>query len=248
MKPQKYEIHSDFAYLIASNLLNDMKRSILFTFLFTVITLSEIYADMADQVLWIYLTKPLIVLSLIGYKEADNLPTAEYRWLMTGLLFALAGDIFLMIRDTDLFIPGLGSFLIMQICYIVIFKKQLGSTLFSVRSLFTGIPFLICALFLYIFLFPKLPDMIMQLAVAVYALSIAVMAWLAALRKPFVSSKSYYPVLAGAILFMISDSFIAIDKFLAAIPFRTLWIMSTYAAAQYLIVTGLQKTKQTDLR
>lgn len=247
MKPQKYEIHSDFAYLIASNLPNEMKRSILFTFLFTITTLSEIYADMTGQVLLVYLTKPLIVLSLLGFLwKNNNLPPTEYRWLVTGLLFALAGDIFLMIRDTDLFIPGIGSFLLMQICYILIFRKQLHSDMFSLRSLLAGMPFLICALILYIILFPKLPDMIMQLAVAVYALSIAVMTWLAALRRSFVSTKSYQLVLIGAILFMISDSCIAIDKFLVAIPFRTLWIMGTYVAAQYLIVTGLQKTKQTD--
>ncbi|REA63132.1 lysoplasmalogenase [Dyadobacter luteus] len=247
MKPQKYEIHSDFAYLIASNLPNEMKRSILFTFLFTIITLSEIYADMTGQVLLVYLTKPLIVLSLLGFLwKNNNLPPTEYRWLVTGLLFALAGDIFLMIRDTDLFIPGLGSFLLMQICYILIFQKQISAGKFSTRSLVIGIPFLTCAFALYFLLFPELPDLLMRFAVAIYALSIAMMTWLAALRRSFVSTKSYQLVLIGAILFMISDSCIAIDKFLVAIPFRTLWIMGTYAAAQYLIVTGLQKTKQTD--
>ncbi|HEV7379030.1 MAG TPA: lysoplasmalogenase [Dyadobacter sp.] len=224
-----------------------MKKEPLFTITFAVITLSEMYADLAEMPALVYLFKPLIVLSLILYSFRENkLNSQQQRWLVTGLVCALAGDVFLMIRSVDFFIPGLASFLLMQICYIIVFRKQITVSIFSTRALATGLPFLVCACSLYLILFNKLPDSIMQIAVAIYALSIAVMAWLAVLRKPFGSSKSYVYVFVGAVLFMISDSCIAIDKFLFDIPFRTVWIMGTYAAAQYLIVTGLQKTKQTD--
>jgi uncharacterized membrane protein YhhN len=51
--------------------------------------------------------------------------------------------------------------------------------------------------------------------------------------------KSYGFVLIGAILFIISDSLIAINKFAFSIPLSDLWVMSTYIAAQYLIVQGV---------
>ncbi|MBK6978454.1 MAG: hypothetical protein IPH28_16255 [Cytophagaceae bacterium] len=42
----------------------------------------------------------------------------------------------------------------------------------------------------------------------------------------------------GAILFIISDSLIAYSKFVTEIPLNSLWVMSTYGFAQYLILQG----------
>jgi uncharacterized membrane protein YhhN len=53
-----------------------------------------------------------------------------------------------------------------------------------------------------------------------------------------VKKKSFWLVLAGAILFVISDSAIAINKFSYKFEYSGLVIMSTYIVAQYLIVTG----------
>jgi uncharacterized membrane protein YhhN len=49
---------------------------------------------------------------------------------------------------------------------------------------------------------------------------------------------SYYLGLTGAILFVISDSAIAIDKFSHQFKSSGFVIMSTYIVAQYLIVAG----------
>jgi uncharacterized membrane protein YhhN len=49
-------------------------------------------------------------------------------------------------------------------------------------------------------------------------------------------------VLLGAMLFIISDSFIAINKFINPFPFESYWIMSTYYAAQFMLVTGFLKS------
>jgi uncharacterized membrane protein YhhN len=50
---------------------------------------------------------------------------------------------------------------------------------------------------------------------------------------------SFAMVFGGAILFMISDSLIAINKFLEPLPQSGFWIMTTYIGAQFLIVRGL---------
>jgi uncharacterized membrane protein YhhN len=223
-----------------------MKSKLLFIILFTLISLIEIFADLTGRTMLVYIFKPLIILSLISFVLLyQGLPKTKYqRFYFIGLIFALFGDIFLMIRGTDLFIPGLASFLVMQLLYIATFRMDISSPVFQKKYLVRALPFLAFALTLYLTLFPKLPDSVMRSAVAIYALSIATMSWMALLRKSFVSKKSFGFVFAGAVLFMISDSFIAVNRFLISIPLNTIWVMSTYAAAQYLIVMGITKMKQ----
>ena len=40
-------------------------------------------------------------------------------WFVVALVFSLAGDVFLMLPNEDLFVPGLGSFLVGHVAYIV---------------------------------------------------------------------------------------------------------------------------------
>ncbi len=47
-------------------------------------------------------------------------------------------------------------------------------------------------------------------------------------------------VFHGALLFMVSDSLIAINKFQFAVPFAGFLIMSTYILAQWFIVDGIK--------
>jgi uncharacterized membrane protein YhhN len=86
------------------------------------------------------------------------------------------------------------------------------------------------------FLYGDLAEM--KLPVIIYATVILTMLSGAINRKEKVNRRSYLLVLGGAILFVISDSSIAINKF--SLPFESseIVIMSTYVMAQYLIVTG----------
>jgi uncharacterized membrane protein YhhN len=77
--------------------------------------------------------------------------------------------------------------------------------------------------------------------VIVYLFTISIMAICASERKA--NPESYRIVLIGAVLFMISDSLIAIDKFALSILYPTLLIMGTYVFAQYCIAVGFLKNK-----
>jgi uncharacterized membrane protein YhhN len=57
--------------------------------------------------------------------------------------------------------------------------------------------------------------------------------------------RSFWLVFFGAILFMISDALLAINKFLIDLPFSGLWIMTSYVFAQLLIIEGLIVHKLT---
>jgi len=75
----------------------------------------------------------------------------------------------------------------------------------------------------------------------VYSTFIIVMLAGAINRIEKVNHTSYYLVLTGAILFVLSDSAIAVNKFSYNFPYSGTVIMSTYVIAQYLIVTGYIK-------
>jgi len=103
---------------------------------------------------------------------------------------------------------------------------------------------LIYALITFYFLKNGLGNML--LPVIIYMLIILSMAATAWLRKGMVSNISYALVFIGALLFIISDSTLALNKFYQAIPQSHLIIMSTYALAQYFIVFGVLRQNKTN--
>jgi len=88
-------------------------------------------------------------------------------------------------------------------------------------------------------LFPVLGEM--KMPVVVYSMTITGMALAALHRYQKTTAKSFWMVMGGALIFMLSDSMIAINKFLEPIPSANVLIMLTYIAAQYLIISGLIK-------
>ena len=77
----------------------------------------------------------------------------------------------------------------------------------------------------------------------IYAFVISLMAVMAVNRKGRVNTLSFNLIFYGAILFLLSDSILAYNKFVSPIGFSGLAIMSTYMAAQYLIVIGVVERK-----
>ena len=57
-------------------------------------------------------------------------------------------------------------------------------------------------------------------------------------RKGETNLLSFQWVFVGALLFIVSDSLLAINRFAATLPFANVAVMVTYIAAQWLIVKG----------
>lgn len=209
-------------------------------FIYTVIVVAEIASGYGGFWQGVYLFKPLIMLSLLFW-------TFEYRTsyplLWIGMWFGLGGDVFLMIRGKDLFVAGLGSFLVMQIFYILAFLKTIP--LSKKKQWWYTIPFALYAVaFLAVLYTPLTQNSTTRglwLPVVAYSICLCSMGAVAAFRKGAVSSVSYAWVVVGAILFIASDSGIAVNKFLQPFEASTLFVMTTYAAAQWLIVWGMVK-------
>lgn len=210
----------------------------LFTSGYVAVTLLEMLGDTLS-IQWLhYACKPLIMglLLLYAWPISQNLGhPAPLRWLLTGMVFALLGDVFLMIQEMDLFAPGLGMFLLMQLGYIRAFRPSLRP--FRNRRF----ALLVLAFGVYLVVLRPAFERSASLQplwwpVVVYAVCLCTMGLLAAHRQQL---PGWRWVAVGALMFIVSDSLIAVNKFLVPIAGNTWLVMSTYATAQYLIVTGL---------
>jgi uncharacterized membrane protein YhhN len=107
---------------------------------------------------------------------------------------------------------------------------------------------LIVALYLrtmLVLLFPTLGTL--KIPVSVYATTISIML-ITALKGYFSwENAGKYLVLIGAILFVSSDSLLAIDKFHSPVACAPFGIMLTYLLAQLLITTGILRLNQNGL-
>ena len=63
-------------------------------------------------------------------------------------------------------------------------------------------------------------------------------------RKNLVNSTSFLLVFIGALIFVVSDSCIAINVFYKPFEFARIAIMSTYTIAQFLIIYGVIKANE----
>jgi uncharacterized membrane protein YhhN len=158
--------------------------------------------------------------------------------MFTGLIFSWAGDVILELSkvNANMFVAGLLCFLMAHIMYFTVFITTPGKNSVLSNHLWFLLPVIIYGIALVIYLYGDLAGM--KVPVIIYAIVILSMLSGAINRKEKVNRRSYWLVLAGAILFVISDTAIAVNRF--SLPFESsgIVIMSTYILAQYLIVTG----------
>lgn len=200
----------------------------------------EIFGDVKGPWTIVYFTKPLLMPILLVY-YLMSLPDGKKDWIIpVSLLFSMGGDVFLMIKNggEQFFIFGLVSFLIAHILYIVYFYKEIKGKKISLKI----IPFALFVIGFLVYLVPQLlskeETKMLIGPVAIYATVIGAMAYFASLR-PAHPSKSFYYVMTGSLLFILSDSCIAINAFVMPIQHSGLIIMITYGVAQYYIIRGI---------
>jgi uncharacterized membrane protein YhhN len=208
------------------------------------ILLIEIYAENAQNITLLYSTKPLLmpILLVMLFAHVKPLTTNFGRLIVAGLFFSWFGDVLLMIREMDLFIPGLASFLTAQVLYAIAFFSQRSKS--NSKQYFASVllGFVLFYVAFMLFIQPyimKLNDPVLAPAVFVYGAVICVMGIAAALRKGQVSVRSFNFIFFGALFFIASDAILATSKFTEiALPVPNFLVMSTYVLAQLGIVLG----------
>lgn len=161
--------------------------------------------------------------------------------LTIALIFSAAGDVTLSLNSSQYFVPGLGLFLIAQITYAVTFYRDFKM---QKSRISLAVILVFYAVIMAVIMTPSLEEM--ALPVYVYLTVITIMGILAAFRQS--SNKLGF---FGAVSFIISDSILAVNKFLITLPAADYFVMITYYSAQFLIVHGymndmkLQKTSDS---
>lgn len=180
-----------------------------------------------------FLFKPLTTLLVMAYAwpRGQDAPLAR-RWVLVGLCFSLAGDVFLMWPQQG-FLPGLVSFLIAHLAYLMAFTRV--SPLAGRPWVFAS--YLLLAAVILAQLWPGVPSALRAPVVA-YVLCLASMAAQAAVLWRNGSPRGGVLAVGGA-LFMASDTLLAINKFVAPLPWASLWILASYWAAQWCIASWL---------
>jgi uncharacterized membrane protein YhhN len=219
-----------------------MKKSFADTIplLFVALLTTDIVGIITPIPLFTYLSKPLLMPVLLYWLYAKReLAGKQNTILFVGLFFSFIGDTLLLFEDRHpfFFIGGLLFFLATHFCYIIFFSIiQSGAV-----SLLKKQPLLIVLVLLYgcFFIWLLYPHLgALQLPVVVYALFICTML-LACLHVYYkVSKPSRYYYVWGALLFVLSDSLLAINKFYQPFSAAAVFIIVSYCAAQYFMVKG----------
>lgn len=218
----------------------------LFSIIFAIVFIIQLYAETVGNIQLRNFSKPLIVITLLAWLYlSTNLKGRFHKRIFTGLIFALAGDIFLMLQTgrSGFFIYGLIAFLLCHIFYIRAFILDHKSNPSLKNGFFLWVvgALIIFCVGLFFYLQPFLGAM--QFAVLFYAIIITFMAIMAVNRYGKVNIFSYKLIVYGALFFLLSDSALAVNKFALPIPQAGVLIMATYMIAQYLIVYGTVERK-----
>ena len=206
----------------------------------------ELIGIMINLQLVHYIVKPLLMPALIiVVQQAAGLRHGK-KLMISGLVFSWVGDTLLLFENKHplFFILGLASFLLTHVCYIIYFLSQggLNSSLLK-KQIFIILLVIAYGASLFFLLLPHLGEL--KFPVLVYAVVICTMLLSAVHIYKNVKAPVNKLYVTGALLFVISDSLLAFNKFYHPLYLSGFLIMLTYCLAQYFIVSGFvsQKTQ-----
>jgi uncharacterized membrane protein YhhN len=181
-----------------------------------------------------YVAKPLTMVVLIATALALDVGddgTAR-AFIVAGLVLSLAGDVFLMLPDRERwFVFGLGAFLLGHLAYVA------GLWLLGI-----SVPWLVAGLVLVLVGVATVGRRIVrgvgEREPRLVAPVTAYIAVISAMVVSAVGTASAFAI-AGALLFYVSDSLIAVTNFIQDHPMGRLAVMVTYHLAQVGLVLAL---------
>jgi len=155
--------------------------------------------------------------------------------VVAALVLGLLGDVGLMLSDgsSDVpFLAGLGAFLLGHVCYLVAFSIA------GLRGVDLLAGFLI-ALGVAALALPAVLRGAARAAGRPFAAMVAGYAAVLAAMTTLAVGTGLLATAAGGALFLVSDTLIARQRFVARIPYGDLAVIVTYHLAQALILIGL---------
>ena len=234
-------------------------------YLYIVTAVVEIYAEATQNEVVRFFSKPLLMIVLLAFywQSVGGNWTKLHKFLAASLVFSWFGDVALMFvpkaaddlavlglpKNPNFFLVGLAAFLVAHMLYAISFSdvSNKNATPILRRKFWVALP-------LVVYMFTLLYCLVKAMAgnaadkpfmgpVIIYSAAIATMVVFALNRYGRVNDKSFALVFGGALLFMFSDSIIAVNKFLYPFESSGIFIMVLYIGGQYFIAKGaLQQT------
>ena len=213
-----------------------MKAKNITLFVFFIVVVTELLSQIFNWNSMHMVVKPILMPSLAAYfffsvEQKNKLAF----FVIIALLFSWLGDVMLLFEEIKpiYFMLGLVSFLLAHITYILIFSKSSQDFKPRIFTYSTGFLLVLYGILLLLLMWPGLGDL--MIPVTIYTTIIMIMAITALFRKANGTSL----VLIGAMLFVASDSLLALNKFYQPFVAAGFWTMLTYILAQYFIITGM---------
>ena len=215
-----------------------MEKSKIALFVFLTVSFLDIVGILFNIPVLIQIFKPLILLSLITlYALSVSKINKMY---VLALICSFLGDVFLMFEGELYFIIGLISFLLAHLLFINIVIKEIKKNTIK-NIIIAAFPFVIVFSLLIFTLKNSLGEMLFP--VIIYGLAIATFGTVSLINfREKKSMKSIF-MLFGAIIFMLSDSVLAINKFYVQVHVFEIIVMITYILAQYFIYRAMISNK-----
>lgn len=160
-------------------------------------------------------------------KETGTFPT-WWPWAAAALGLSWLGDVALI--SDPLLLAGMGLFGLAHVAYVVTFLR-IGDLTAARRPRWLPVPYVAWWVATVAFLTWGSVPTLTAVAAGAYATLLLVMAWLATRISRLTA--------IGAALFVVSDSLIGLQLGNVEMPLHGVLVMSTYLAAQALIVGGL---------
>lgn len=189
------------------------------------------------------ISKPATIIVLIGWFVAETRAIAHgwsspRSWFLVGLVCSLGGDVLLVSSGKGEFDAGLACFLAAHVCYIVGFNSPWvapGRLTAVFASLLVVYAVLLCR-----HLYPHVPHGLKAM-VTVYAtgLSLMVLSSLEMWRRPDCVRVAALLASAGGLIFLSSDSMLALNRFITPTKHNELPVMITYYLGQFGIMSGV---------
>lgn len=206
----------------------------LFFFLFLFVSISDLI-NVWFELPYRHFTKSLIIPFLILYFANVSPKSRSFYVFLIALVFAWLGDVFLLFSGKEFFLFGLVSFLVMQVIYSILFLKDLESH--NTKLILSIILLGLFSVGFNNYLRPFTSEI--RIPVIVYSIAIAVMAFSGINREQQLAG--YIHIFFGVILFVISDTVLAVHNFADGFWKGGFIVMLTYILAQYFIVEGYSR-------
>jgi uncharacterized membrane protein YhhN len=175
-----------------------------------------------------WITRPLAILVILVVAVAGV--RGSYRTLiMAGLACSVIGDILPLLSEGN-FPASLGVFLAVHLCYIGAFWPGVGLR----GAWIARLVYVTLGVAMVAALWPVLGPLL-RVAIAVYAALIVMMAGQAAGRWAVLKTPGARSAAVGAVVFLVSDGLLALDRFRAQFPGARIAVLGTYYLAQWLI-------------